>query len=327
MFRLSVFLRAAAAPSARTLLHSFGPFHVYRNSDIPGLVEVEHASSNSPMNLMDADFINGLPLAMAYLNEDLNESARVAILLSREGTPFSAGLNLTFAMQVFGPKPPPAGTKPAFKAPAMEAQRTHLIIKKFQECISSVTRCRIPVIAAISGHCLGGAVSLATACDFRFCTADATFSVREVKIGIAPDIGAMQRLPALVGEGRARELCMSARNFGAAEALRYGLVEEVFDSREALLAAARASAKEISENSPLAVQGTKLMMNYQSERPVQESLEHIRLWNTANLLCDDLFAAGAAFAAKKAPKFTNYVVDATCPPVEPVRRSPSSPPK
>lgn len=324
--------------SARKMLHQFGPFQVFQSQVHSGVIEVDIASTTHKLNLLDDAFIDSLPLAMAFLNEDLNDVARVAILAGGEDRCFSAGLDITSAMKVFlkdvstvdkakvavsaalgvGPSTVSDGSG----MPAMRSQHLHKLIRRFQDSMSSVARCRVPVIAAVNSHCLGGAVSLITACDFRFCTADSKFCVKEVKIGITPDIGSLQRLPPLVGEGRARELCLTGRTFGAPDALAYGLVEEVFPTKDAMLDAARASAGEIASNSPLAVQGTKHVMNYQTERGVQDSLDYVRLWNAANLKSDDLIAAGVAFAKKSQPVFSNYVVDSTSPPIRPTMRSP-----
>jgi enoyl-CoA hydratase len=177
--------------------------------------------------------------------------------------------------------------------------------------VSSLARCRVPVIAAVNGHCIGGATSLISACDVRFCTSDAVFSVREARIGIAADIGVLQRLPRIVGEAHARELCLTARDFGAEHAEAINLVTKVLPSREALVEHARAVALEISSCSPIAVQGTKEAMNYESERLAQESLDFVCGWNTAFLQNDDLVAAAVAFKTKKPPVFTNYVLDAS----------------
>lgn len=332
---------ATTAPAAdavsRQLLQRFGPFFVFQNKSVPGLIEIDIGgaakSGKFGLNLLDDAFIDGLPLTMAYLNEDLNETARVAILSGGENCCFSAGLDIKSAMNVFLKDVSktdkakvavstalgmgPTSVRDGDGMPAMRNQQLHKLIRRFQDSISSVARCRVPVIAAINSHCLGGAVSLATACDFRYCTADTQFSVKEVKIGITPDIGTLQRLPPLVGEGRARELSLTGRNFSATDALRYGLVEAVFESKAEMLSAARSAAKEIAGNSPIAVQGTKHVMNFQTERVAQESLDYVRLWNSAFLKSDDLIAAGVAFATKKEPIFSDYVVDSTCPPIDP----------
>jgi enoyl-CoA hydratase len=194
--------------------------------------------------------------------------------------------------------------------PAMRAMEIRRLIKKWQSAVTSIARCRVPVIAAINGHCVGGATSLITACDMRFCTTDAVFSVREARIGIAADIGVLQRLPRIVGEGHARELCLTARDFGADHASAISLVTKVLPNRAALVDHARAVAQEIASCSPIAVQGTKEVMNFESEKAAQDSLDFVCAWNSSFLKNDDLVAAAVAFKAKQKPMFTNYVLDA-----------------
>ncbi|CUG81535.1 peroxisomal enoyl-coa hydratase, putative [Bodo saltans] len=322
--------------NASALLATFGPFDIVQSAAHSGVVEVQMNSRNNKLNLLDDSFVRNLPLAMAFLNEDLNSTARVAILVGGDDRPFSAGLDIKSAMKTFFKDVSSVDkAKVAVSTalgvstkirdggegmPAMRNQEMHRVIREFQDSISSVARCRVPVIAAINSHCLGGAISLATACDFRFCTSDSKFCVKEVKIGINPDIGTLQRLYPLVGQGRARELTFSARNFSAADAKSYGLVEEVFADKESMLTAARASAVEIASNSPLAVQGAKHVMNVPSERAVQESLDYVRLWNSAFIKSNDLVSFGTAFATKSEPQFTDFVVDSTSPPIAPTKR-------
>lgn len=319
------------------LLATFGPFDVMQCAAHSGVVEVHISSRSNKLNLLDDAFVRNLPLTMAFVNEDLNATARVAILVGGDGKPFSAGLDIKSAMKTFFKD---VSTVDKAKVvvgsalgvptkirdggdgmPAMRNQMMHRVIREFQDSISSVARCRVPVIAAINSHCLGGAISLATACDFRFCTEDSMFCVKEVKIGINPDIGTLQRLYPLVGQGRARELTFTARTFGAADAKAYGLVEEVFADKESMLRGARAAAIEVASNSPLAVQGAKHVMNVQSERMAQESLDYVRLWNSAFIKSNDLVAAGTAFASKSDAQFTDFVVDATSPPINPTKRT------
>lgn len=318
----------SAAATRAAPLASFGPISLYDSPNSNGVVEAEIRTVGNKLNLIDDAFMQGLHEAMRYVDQDMEQSARVVILLGAEDRPFSAGLDLTAATKIFTKDMPAldkakvalgAMTGTAVSAsdgkgmPAMRAQELHLLIKRWQDSISSLARCRVPVIAAVHSHCIGGAVSLATACDMRYCTSDATFSVKEVQIGITPDIGTIQRLPQLVGEGRARELTLTARKFTAQQAAAYGLMEGVFANRDEMLEGVRSVAEQIAANSPIAVQGAKRVFNFQTEKTAQESLDYVRMWNAAFLKSDDLMAAGAAFASKKKASFSNYVIDDSTP--------------
>jgi enoyl-CoA hydratase len=146
-------------------------------------------------------------------------------------------------------------------------------------------------------------VDLITACDIRLCAADALFSVRETRLAMVPDVGTLQRLPAIVGPGRARELVFTGRDFGAEEARAYGLVEQVLPDREALDAAALALAEQIARNPPLAVQGSKRVLVEADRARIESSLEYVATWNAAHLDTRDLRAAITALATRTTPTF------------------------
>jgi enoyl-CoA hydratase len=168
-----------------------------------------------------------------------------------------------------------------------------------QGAISAVARCRKPVLAAVHGWCLGGGVDLITACDVRYCTADARFSVRETRLAMVADVGTLARLPLLVGEGVARELCLSGDDVDAVRALRIGLVNDVCPTREALAAQVRALASRIAANAPLTVQGVKQVLNARAETQARDSLALVALWNAAFLPSEDLQEAFSSFVERR----------------------------
>ncbi len=178
------------------------------------------------------------------------------------------------------------------------------LIRKMQLAHNSIARCRKPVIAAISGWCIGGAIDLITACDIRVASADAKFSIRETKLAMVADMGTLARLPSIVGQGFARELAFTGEDFDASRALQIGLLNSVHETPEAMLAAARNLATRIAKNSPLVVQGVKEIFNAQSERDAHESLEAVAVWNAAFLPSKDLNEAIGAFLEKREPVFT-----------------------
>lgn len=299
-----------APATAPSLLRSIGPFDVYRG-DNKGVIEVFSGDPQHPvrkLNLLGAAYVSALKEVTALLSEELNAEAKVAIFAPREGCSFSAGIDLNELATG-----PGATTEDAATAtyPAMRLQQQHRMARVFQDGVSALARCRIPVIAAIDRHCIGGATSIASACDVRYATARSVFSIKEAAVGLAADIGVLQRLPAIIGEGRTRELAFTCRDFNGEEARRIGLVEEVCSDYAALMAHARRRAAEMASNSPLGVQNTKLVMNWQRERAVQESLEYQAAVTTFSLPCHDVAEAAHAFAEKRAPVFTDFVVSPT----------------
>jgi len=244
-------------------------------------------------NRMGPAFWADMPAAFAWL--DATPDVR-AIVLRGEGEHFSFGLDLATMAGELGA---------AVGEQSLAKERTEFLatIERLQRAISSVAACRKPVVAAIAGWCVGGGVDLVTACDVRLCSADARFSVREVKLAMVADIGTLARLPAIVGQGHARLLAMTGDDFDAPRALRIGLVEEMYETPAALFDAAGALAKRLAENPPLVVQGVKQVLNAASERAAADSLRTVALWNAAFLPSNDLREAISAFLEKRAPRF------------------------
>ena len=157
-------------------------------------------------------------------------------------------------------------------------------------------------LLAKEGHDVIG-VDLVTACDIRLCTADASFSIYETRIAIVADVGTLQRITPIVGKGMAREMAFTGRFIDANRAQRCGLVNDVFTDKNALLAGARALAEEIAQNSPLAVQGTKSVLNYSDEHSTEEGLEYVAQWNSSFFQSNDIVEALNAFAEKRPADF------------------------
>jgi len=217
-------------------------------------------------------------------------------VLTGAGKHFSYGLDL----------PAMAGDFGAVLADGAKAKvRTdfHDLIKRMQAGINAVADCRKPVIAAVAGWCIGGGVDLITAADIRLASADAKFSVREVRVAIVADMGSLARLPLIIGEGHTRELALTGKDFDAARADKIGLVNDVYDDRDALLAAARAQAAEIAALPPLVVQGTKTVLDQARASRVTESLRYVAAWNAAFLPSNDLTEAITAVFEKRDPQF------------------------
>jgi enoyl-CoA hydratase len=170
--------------------------------------------------------------------------------------------------------------------------------------VTAVADSPVPVIAAVQGYCIGGGVDLAAACDIRLASADALFSVRETKVAIVADIGSLQRLPAIIGQGHVAELAFTGKDITAARAEAIGLVNHVSADAVTVVADARSMAAEIAANPPLAVQGTKAVLAACEDRSVSEGLDYVATWNAAFLASDDLTEAMTAFVEKRPPNFT-----------------------
>jgi enoyl-CoA hydratase len=173
-----------------------------------------------------------------------------------------------------------------------------------QKAINAVADCRTPTIASVHGWCIGGGVDLISAVDIRYASADAKFSVREVKLAIVADMGSLARLPLILSDGHLRELALTGGNIDAARADKIGLVNDVFADAEASLAAAHQTAAEIAANPPLVVNGIKDVLDQQRIAAVSESLRYVAVWNAAFLPSKDLTEGISATFAKRAPDFT-----------------------
>ncbi|GAA5898526.1 hypothetical protein JCM5296_006486 [Sporobolomyces johnsonii] len=220
---------------------------------------------------------------------------RCVVVASPLDKGFTAGLDLTDSSLH------KTGDDPARTALLLRAHLNDL-----QNSISSIQNCDKPVIVAVHGICLGAGIDLISAADIRLCASDQTvFSIKEVDVGLAADVGSLQRLPRTTGNASLlSELALTARNFGPAEAVQLGLVSRVVHGgREAVLDEALKVAETIAAKSPVATLGTKHLLNYSREHTVHEGLEYTKVWNMAMLQASDLPAAFAAFSTKRPPTF------------------------
>lgn len=244
-------------------------------------------------NALGPDFWREMPEAVRRLDGDASVRA---ILLRGSGDHFTYGLDLPAMSEVLAPFL--FGEEDA-------AQRAELIelTGRLQEATEGLARCRKPVIAAIHGWCIGGGLNLAAACDVRLCSQDARFSLREVKLALPADLGALQRLPRIIGEGYTRQLAYTGMDIDAARALAMGLVNEVHPTAGDLLAAARALAQRIADNPPLVVQACKQVLEYCADKSVADGLRFMAVWNAGLLRSKDLAEALAAFMEKRPAQF------------------------
>ena len=258
------------------------------------------------------------PLAWVYLNrtekynamhepawresipifEDLDKDDEIkAIIISGKGKCFSAGIDLLSM----------AGSMPELMSPeqtgGVKLELLHGIYA-MQETNTCIERCRKPVIAAIHGYCIGAGLDMVTACDIRLCSKDATFSLREAGVAFVADVGVLQRIPLIVGQGIARELAYTAKYIDAQRAREILLVNEVYEDHETVMKEAEKMALEICDNSPLAVQASKNVLNYCIGKSVDDGLKYVASISANIVPSKDLFEAARAMAEKRKPKFT-----------------------
>jgi enoyl-CoA hydratase/carnithine racemase len=257
-----------------------------------GIAEVELARPEKS-NAMNRAMWAELRATFRYL--DMLPAARV-VMLTGAGTNFTAGIDLDMLMNV-------GALEKSDRCPGRVRENLRLWVLDLQDVISSLEQCRKPVLAAIHGACVGGGVDLVTAADMRYCTADARFIVKEIDLGLVADVGTLQRLPKVIGDGMAREMAYTGRPVGGPEAKEIGLVNRCFDSRAAMLDGVRALARQIAAKSPLAVRGTKEMIKYTRDHSVRDSLDMMAIWNAGLLVSEDLMEAFAAVRGKRPAKF------------------------
>ena len=263
---------------------------VERNEGVAEVVLIGPGKGNA----MGLDFFRELPEVFRELDRD---DAVRAVVIRGKGGVFSYGLDVKAIAPALMPMLAPEN---------LAKERTALLrmLKDWQSGFDAMERCAKPIIAAIAGPCIGGGIDLISACDFRFCSKDAKFSVREIKLAIVADMGSLQRLPRIIGHGHTRELAFTGKDIDAAYAYRINLVNDVLEDEAALLDRARGAAHEIAANPPLAVQGIKEVLSYGEERRILDAERFVAVWNSAFLSSKDLVEAMTAFMEKRPPKFS-----------------------
>lgn len=243
--------------------------------------------------VMDETFFVELGETFAGLDADADVRA---IVVTGAGPHFSFGLDLQAAAQTFAP----------LRSATDAGARQHLLelIRRWQGALDAVAKTRTPTVAAVTGWCIGGGVDLAVACDVRVASADAVFSVREAKVGIVADLGSLQRLVGVIGDGHLRELALTGDDIGAERAAAIGLVNHVETDAAAARVAAQELAARMAANSPLVLHGIKDVLDAERGPRVEAGLRYTAVWNAAFLLSDDLDEAMLSFVEKRPPEFT-----------------------
>ena len=243
--------------------------------------------------VMDDQFFIDLASTTTELDDD--EAVR-AIVYVGTGGHFSFGLDLGAAAQTFAP----------LRGATDASGRQELLglIRRWQATLDAVAKTRTPTIAAVTGWCIGGGVDLAAACDVRVASADAKFSIREAKVGIVADLGSLQRLVGVIGDGHLRELALTGDDIDAERAAAIGLVNHVHPDADSTRAAALDLATRVAANSPLVSRGIKDVLDAERGPRVEAGLRYTAVWNSAFLLSSDLDEAMLSFVEKRPPEFT-----------------------
>ena len=273
----------------------------YSCFDVSIANDVAHIVLNRPdkRNSMIHEFWDELPTIVQ--NIDQNSTARV-IVLSSTGPHFTSGLDTSiFGSSVESSDNP----EDAEKSKRQRGAKLYDTIKHMQKSFTCLEQCRIPVIAAIQGGAIGGGVDLVTACDLRYMTEDGFLSIYEINIGMTADVGTFPRITRLLPEGVVKELAYTGRRITAQEAKQHGLVNEIYTDHEAMLEATMGIARQIATKAPLAVYGSKKIINHSRDHSTADSLDYISLWNASMLQPNEISEAFAAAQEERKGDFVD----------------------
>lgn len=259
--------------------------------------DIAHICLNRPdkRNSMIPSFWADLPAVVRDIDD--HSKARV-IVISSSGPVFTAGMDLN----AFAPKGHQSSEE-AKQERIRHGAAFYDSVTKTQDAFNALEACRLPVLAAIQGGCVGGGVDMVTACDMRYCTQDAFFTIFEINIGMTADVGTFPRLVQQIPEGLVRELAYTGRRMPANEALGAGLVNRVFASHEEMLAGVMDIAADIATKAPLAVYGCKRLINYSKDHSTADTLDYIGIWNASFLQSPEMQEAMTANAEKRPANF------------------------
>jgi enoyl-CoA hydratase len=261
---------------------------------------VAHIKLNRPdsLNTMNRAFWNELPAIVRDI--DMNARARV-IVISSTGKHFCAGMDLSVFTDGGGVTGG-TDTDPYVRAEAFRRHVHHL-----QDTFTCIDEARIPVLMAVQGGCVGGAVDFASACDIRYATEDAFFCIEEINIAMTADVGTFPRLCGLIPQGWVREMAYTGRRLKADKAKEIGLVNEVFPDHESLLAHVMETARLIAAKNPVAVSGSKVMINYARDHTIRDGLDYIATWQTGMFPPAHMMEAFRAKAEKRDADFPDLL--------------------
>jgi enoyl-CoA hydratase len=262
---------------------------------------VAHVQMSRPdaMNAMNRAFWNELPAIIRDIND--NAKAR-CIVISSTGKHFCAGMDLSVFTDGGG-----ADAGPVSKDVHVRNESFRYHVHHLQDTFSCLDEARMPVLVAIQGGCIGGAVDMTSACDIRYATLDAFFCIQEINIAMTADVGTFPRLCKLMPEGWVRELAYTGRRLSAQKAKEIGLVNEVFATHEELVAAVLETAREIASKNPLAVAGSKVHINYARDHTIRDALDYVTVWQTGMWSQAHMAEAFVAKSEKREPVYPDLL--------------------
>ena len=276
-------------------MSKYSCFELSKNGHIANLI----LNRPDEFNTMIRKFWVELPEVLEEINRD---SEIRAVIMSSTGKHFCAGMDLAAFSN--GVENIPEDKKPDH---ARVGEALYRSAKELQGYISTLEEIRAPVIAAVQGACVGGALDLITACDIRLASQDAFFCIQEINIGMAADVGTLQRLPRIIPDSKMRELAYTGRRMLSNEAKESGLVSDVYKTQKEMLDAANEMANEIATKSPVAIYGLKAVMNYSRDHSIKDSLDFNALWSGAMLSGKDMSEAMTANIEKRDANFEQMV--------------------
>lgn len=276
-------------------MSKYSCFELSKNGHIANLI----LNRPDEFNTMIRKFWVELPEVLKEINRD---SEIRAVIMSSTGKHFCAGMDLAAFSN--GVENIPEDKKPDH---ARVGEALYRSAKELQGYISTLEEIRVPVIAAVQGACVGGALDLITACDIRLASQDAFFCIQEINIGMAADVGTLQRLPRIIPDSKMRELAYTGRRMLSNEAKESGLVSDVYKTQREMLDAANEMANEIATKSPVAIYGLKAVMNYSRDHSIKDSLDFNALWSGAMLSGKDMNEAMTANIEKRDANFEKMV--------------------
>ncbi|PJZ45959.1 crotonase/enoyl-CoA hydratase family protein [Leptospira brenneri] len=243
-------------------------------------------------NAMNWPFWRDLPDMIDQINADPQIHCFV---IAAKGKSFSTGLDLEEFFQEF---------KHVFQGEFADGrEKLYQLITTMQKGINAIYNSKKPSIALVQKHCIGGGLDLVSACDIRYASKDASFSLRESKVAIVADMGSLQRLPHLIGNAHTRELALTGKDITAEEALQMGLVTKVTEDFESLFQAGMKVAEEIAENPTIVIRGVKQVLNHGIGKTIEEGLDYVAVWNASMLDSKDFRSAIGGFMERKRPVF------------------------
>ncbi|MCS7073419.1 MAG: enoyl-CoA hydratase-related protein [Bacteroidia bacterium] len=268
--------------------------NTYRFFEIEPIEQILFIRLNHPekLNAMNSVFWEEFPNLCYEIEEDINSKV---IVWSGNGKAFCSGLDVAeFFKQ---------NQSIILSQNGNQREELRRLIRKLQSGFEIMATGRKIHIVAIHGACIGGGLDLAVACDIRLCSEDAFFSLRETKVAIVADLGSLNRLPSIIGQGNTRLMAFTGADFTAQQAFQMQLVSQVYPTREELLSASQTIAQQIASNPRLTLQGVKQILNYQHNHSPSEGLDYVANWNAAFLDTNDFREVIQAFVEKQKPKF------------------------